>query len=323
MKDIDLGTVERMRAAKDRIADLYMGRNGVIGVGVGFKDKKGRRTDGLAIRFYVKRKCEVAPSAMVPTELDGLPTDVIRLVLDPPEDLKQPPRLPMTDSGRYLNLQGGISIMPSRNDTGGSGTLGIIVADTIIRNPMMLSNSHVLALSDGRARKGDEICQQSRADNPLGWCGNCGELDRWVLDNITINNRRVGVDAAVARVSTALRSVTMRSIVGIGALDARTAPAQLGAAVRKRGRTTELTSGTIAAIAIDMQNDSGITLRNQIEANGIGGQRFTAPGDSGSLYVTGQGQVPARAIALHWGSAAGRSFGSPIDAVLQALAVQL
>lgn len=323
MTKFDPATVERMLAVKHRIADLYIGRNGVVGVGVGFKETNGRRTGQLALRFYVKRKGAAAPGALVPEVIENLPTDVIEFALAGPGDLLKAPTLPMTDPTRYLKLQGGISIAPSRLSSG-SGTLGILVADTALRTPMMLSNAHILALSDGKAKKGDEICQESRADNALGWCGNCGELDRWTLGNVKVGALEIGVDAAVARISTMLRTTAMRTIVGIGAVDSRTAAAQLGAAVRKRGRTTGLTAGTIAAVGVNFEHPSGLTLNNQIEVSGDGGRRFSQTGDSGSVYVTGAGQAPTRLLALHWGSTAdGRALGSPIDAVLQALAVQL
>jgi hypothetical protein len=186
---------------------------------------------------------------------------------------------------------------------------------------MMLSCAHVLAPA-GVAKRGDAICQQSREDNPTRDCENSGSLQRWLDGNFTIQGKRFGVDAAVASVATTLRTVQMRNILGIGAIANQPAPAQLGAAIRKRGRTSGLTQGVIVAIDTDFEVD-GVKMYNQIEANGVGAQPFTVGGDSGSVYVTGPAVAPARSIALHWLGGGQRSIGSPMSAVLRALAVEL
>jgi len=50
---------------------------GVTAVDIGFKYVGGTKTDMIAIRVYVRRKQDVPPEQAIPTEIQGVPTDVI------------------------------------------------------------------------------------------------------------------------------------------------------------------------------------------------------------------------------------------------------
>jgi hypothetical protein len=88
----------------------------------------------------------------------------------------------------------------------------------------------------------------------------------------------------------------------------------LGLAVKKVGRTSGLTTGTIAGInvTIIVGYDSG-TARfvNQIYVAG----NFIKSGDSGSLMVTQSGNNP---VGLNFAGGGGGSFANPIGPVLAA-----
>jgi endonuclease G len=322
MHGIDEALHRRMRDVKERIADSYLGRNGVTGIGVGLKLKDGRQTGTLAIFFCVRRKGRVAAGLMLPSEIEGFPTDVLEADFgrDPFETLPQADDSAMVDRGRYITLKGGISIAPSRLSNG-RGTLGLLVSDAATGNAMMLSNAHVLALSDGRAAVGDEICQEARVDNSLGWCGNCATLSRWAIANVVIGGANVGVDAGVARISTILRRTAMRTIVDIGVVNAQPGEAALLGAASKRGASTGLTQGTVGSVTLDAVKASGFVMRNQIRIDPPQGGVFAASGDSGSVCVAVQNNQN-RVIGLIWG-ALGYGVASPIDAVLQKMAVHL
>lgn len=313
---------EELRRAKERVEDSHIGRNGVVGMGVGFRYKDGVASDELAIRFYVKDKAATA-NAGLPASIDGYPIDIIEADFQPQPASALPLEAEVAadpDKARYNPLLGGISIAPSRCDDG-MGTLGILVKDGG-GDAMMLSNYHVLCLDDGKAREGDEICQEARGDNAIGWCGNCAALVRWATGNVKVSGTLYGVDCAVARLTA--RKANMGIIEQIGKVTG-TVAAKVGMAVIKRGRTTRWTSGVVDDVAATIEEDFGtgigiVNMRNQVIVKSDAG-RFTEPGDSGSVYVDKDTKA---VVALHWGRTAdGSSVGSPIAAVLDALKVEI
>jgi hypothetical protein len=323
MLRIDEALHRRMREVKDGISAGFLARSDVTGIGVGLKLTGGRQTDIMSIFFCVKRKGRFAARNVLPSSIEGFPTDVIEADFsrDPFKTAPGGKGSPAVDPDRYMTLEGGISVAPSRL-TNGSGTLGIVVTDTATRNPMILSNAHVLALSDGRARAGDPICQQSRADNPTGECNACATLSRWALRNVVIGGFNVGVDAAVALVRTDLRQVSPRAIFGIGGgVEAAPMDAAIGQVLSKRGRTTNMTSGVVGSISMDAQKPN-LVMHNQIRIDTPQGRvAFAQPGDSGSICVTRE-NGKNYAVALLWG-ASQIAVASPLDAVLQEMAISL
>jgi len=323
MRGIDEALHRRMRDVKDRISGDFLARPDVTGIGVGLKLIDGRQTGILSIFFCVKRKGKFAPKNLLPSKMEGFPTDVIEA--DFGQDwVKAAPRAKgsaAVDPARYIRLEGGISIAPSRLSNG-SGTLGVIVTDIATQMPMILSNAHVLALSDGRAQVGDAICQQSRADNPTGECNACATLSRWALRNSVIGGHNVGVDAAVALVRTDLRPVSPRAIFGIGGgIEAAPMDAAIGQILSKRGRTTNMTSGVVGSVDMDVQKPT-LIMHNQIRIDTPPGRNpFAQAGDSGSICVTRENSRNY-AVALLWG-ADRVAVASPLDAVLQQMAVSL
>ena len=112
-------------------------------------------------------------------------------------------------------------------------------------------------------------------------------------------------------------------IVDIGAV-AGTSVASLGLAVRKRGRTTGLTYGTVDAVALTVSLDYGdglgvVTLTDQIGiAPTAANPKFGDHGDSGSVVVNNAGEV----VGLYFaGDTAGYGVANPIADVAAALNV--
>ncbi|PEM98825.1 hypothetical protein CN630_34345, partial [Bacillus wiedmannii] len=56
---------------------VLLSKPNVIGVHVGFKYVKGKRTDEIVIRTFVKKKENVNSKDEVPRTIDGVKTDVI------------------------------------------------------------------------------------------------------------------------------------------------------------------------------------------------------------------------------------------------------
>ena len=310
-----LGEVRRV---KEEQLDKLLNRPGVTGVGVGYKYVGGQRTDEVAIQVFVENKRDVAKGQAIPREVDGVRTDVIER-----EIVLHTLRVPVADvelqadTGRYDPLQGGISIGPCRAIGGYvyTGTLGAIVRDNASGATMMLSNFHVMCVDSGWT-VGDTMAQPSRVDT--GACPGdiVGTLERAQLTN--------AVDAAVARHTA---RGTKCSIVDIGDV-AGTATATLGMAVRKRGRTTGLTYGTVDTISLTVNVDYGpslgtVTLNNQIgvAVDTAQSKQFGNKGDSGSVVVDGSRNV----VGLHFAGSTDGTFGvaNQIAQVLAALNVSM
>jgi hypothetical protein len=194
------------------------------------------------------------------------------------------------------------------------GTLGCIVIDNATNAEMLLSNFHVMCVDDGW-RVGDQMCQPSRVDG-----GHCpadvvGSLQRAALTD--------QVDAAVADHTARGHQC---SILDIGDV-AGTATATVGMAVRKRGRTTELTYGTVdtvdLTVTIDYCNGLGVrTLFHQIgiEPDKSENEEFGTGGDSGSVVVN----AGRRVVGLYFaGDDTGYGVANPIDEVLTELDVSI
>ena len=158
--------------------------------------------------------------------------------------------VPMVDTATYATLEGGMSIGPCRSffleppavETAGNyvftGTLGCIVRDNKTSDPMMLSNFHVMSV-DNTWAAGNTMAQPSLVDTGTCPADVVGSLTRAVLN--------ASVDGAVATISGRPNTC---EILDIGDVNG-TATATVGMAVRKRGRTTELTHGTVAATDYD------------------------------------------------------------------------
>lgn len=294
-------------------------RPGVTGTDIGYKYVNEKRTDEIAIRVFVEKKRDVPKDEMIPESIDNVQTDVIqrKFIL---YSLRVPIAeiTPQADTGNYNPLKGGISIGPCRVIDGNvyAGTLGIMVRDNATGNSMLLSNFHVMCVNDGWS-VGDAIVQPSRVDS-----GNCPVDIVGTLSRASLGGQ---VDCAVA-LQTARGQVC--EIVDIGAVNG-TADAILGMSVRKRGRTTGLTYGTVDGLGGSFLTDYGnglgiVTLTNQItiKADPAHNTSFGDHGDSGSVVVNDSGEV----VGLYYaGDDSDASFGlaNPINAVLNALDVSI
>ena len=70
---------ERGRALKEAYLTELMSKENVVGVGVGFQEKDGQKTDTVALVVMVERKIPkslLAPEDLLPHEIEGFPVDV-------------------------------------------------------------------------------------------------------------------------------------------------------------------------------------------------------------------------------------------------------
>jgi hypothetical protein len=235
----------------------------------------GERTPTLSIICSVTQK--VPPSRLsgrdiVPPVLDGTPTDVIETGVI---------RALQLPTGKHRPAPGGVSI--GHPDVT-AGTLGCLVR----RNEewLILSNNHVLANSN-EAQIGDPILQPGVYDGGSYPADQIAELLDFVRIHMIGEPSECPVAAGLTAVlngiarlfgsQTRMRAVSQQpsenlvdaalarplnpddvadEILYIGPIEG-VAVADLGIAVRKSGRTTGLTAGTIEQVDVSVQVEYG------------------------------------------------------------------
>jgi hypothetical protein len=323
----------QIRPVKERVEDELLRIPGVTGVDIRRKVTKGKETDQMAIVVSVKSKkpkSAVKEDELVPPEIDGIPTDVVEeeivlhVAMEVLEDVAA-----MVDATVYSTLQGGISMGPCRSvflsppdvPAAGNyifvGTLGAMVKDRATSARMALTNFHV-ACVDSTWAVGNTQTQPGRVDG--GTCpGNkFGAIARAVLSD-HVDGSVISIDAG---------KTTACNIVDIGAVKGKNTAA-VGMSIRKRGRTTGLTYGTVtsvdATVSINYGDGLGThTLKNQIrmEADTAHSTIMSDHGDSGSVVVDANNKVVGLLFAGLDPSHT-VSWANPIQSVLDELNVDL
>lgn len=329
-----------IREAKERSKDEILSKPNVVGVGVGFKEKRGRLTDDVVVVALVRQKVPEAglkPRQMVPERVNGVPTDVVQV---------GEVRAQQSRTDRWRPAPGGVSLGHYQVT---AGTFGVVVRDRASGDRLILSNNHVLANSNDAAF-GDPILQPGAVDGGTvsadtiahleRFCtieyttlpGTCGTADVYALVGNALA-RLVGsshrvvtvqvhpqaanlVDAAVARPLD--DGAIEDEILEIGAI-AGTASATLGMAVRKSGRTTGLTTGTITVLNATVDVSYGVGRAARFE-NQIVTTAMSQGGDSGSLLVAGNA---GQAVGLLFAGSEQTTIHNPIQAVLDCLDVTI
>jgi hypothetical protein len=199
-----------------------------------------------------------------------------------------------------------------------SGTLGSLVQDAV-GNQYILSNNHVLARSNAAAI-GEAISQPGRVDN---FCA----LPPQIADLSAYPNLSSNVDAAIAKIRPNTMDPT-GSIMDIGVPSSIVRAASGALSVKKSGRTTGLTTGTIGSIntkvSVQYQPRCGMGKKFLVSYNGqivIGPGSFSAGGDSGSLIVTNDSA--AQPVALLYAGSSTTTIGNPIGEVLSKVSAVL
>ena len=331
---------EQIIQVKETHKESILAKPNVVGVGVGYKVTGGQATDQLAIVTLVRQKLPqvgLLGDNLIPRSIEGVPIDVVEV-----GDL----RALQEPTDRWRPAPGGVSLGHYKVT---AGTLGVVVKDRASGARLILSNNHVLANSND-ARIGDPILQPGAADGGQNRSDTIALLERFQsIDfgtappecSLAIGTARLVnsfaqllgsqhrleayqnnptasnvVDAAVAR--PIRDELVLNEILNIGEISA-TAPAQLGMQVRKAGRTTGLTTGTISILQATVTVDYGSGRTARFE-----GQIITSPmssgGDSGSLLVDAHSP---RAVGLLFAGSEKTTIHNPIQSVLDALEIVL
>jgi len=207
-----------------------------------------------------------------------------------------------------------------------AGTLGCFVTRRTDGVVLVLSNNHVLA-NENNAKIGDAILQPGAFDGGKRPKDVVGKLANFVKLKTTGANL---VDCAVASMKSGI-TFNVNLMKGVGTLAGKGAAfLDEGSEVHKVGRTTDVTHGKVTAFELDnvvVGYDIGdISFDNQIEIEGAGDKAFSAGGDSGSLIVDADHKGVALLFAggdQGGSNGKGLTYGNPIQAVLDALKVDL
>lgn len=300
-----LGGSEGVQASHAAMAaDYTTSAEQVVGTGIGFRMVGGLLTSEVTLKVYVTEKVPggaVSTMSAAPSAIAGMPVDV--------EEIGN--IVPQLYTRRYPRpVRCGVSIGHPQVT---AGTLGCLVV-TRNNHLCLLSNNHVIADSNN-ARLGDPILQPGRADGGVP-ADRISVLENFVRINFPGPNF---VDAAVGWTSFSLvdpRHVTYT-------LNPVPLAARLGMTVKKNGRTTQSTVGTVTDMSVNISvgYSGGVAqFRNQLGIRGVGGP-FSRGGDSGSLIVTANTNQP---IGLLFAGRTDNSitFANPIAAVMSSLNIQ-
>jgi len=265
---------------------------------VGFAIGKHPDYNGLGIKAYImgqarsilRRLCEIQN-----IRADNIFTQRVRNIRF----------LSLTTTDVLRPVPGGVSI---GHYTGGTGTLACWVKDED-DNMFMLSNNHVIANADAGRRR-DPILQPG-IDDGGGYPENMvGRLSDFVP---LMGRRKNRIDAAIARPSDP-EIADPRIWRRINIVDAGLA--EIGMRVKKYGRTSGHTIGIVTGIEASMDVSIGGTrlkFIDQIEITpAVGEQKFSAPGDSGSLVLDRNNN----AVGLLFAGDGEFTWANPIQTVL-------
>jgi hypothetical protein len=219
------------------------------------------------------------------------------------------------------------------------GTLGSLLTNNATPAAVViLSNNHVLGLSDGGA-VGQEVTQPGVIETN---CSLAGTINVATVTNIlSLQNQPIPaspVDVTTAQITTGQVSNT-GSILELGALNSENVPqpappaagtgmaATVNQLLAKSGRTTGLTCAAVESLnttatvgyetGCATSNSFNVTYTDEIMvANMANEQNFIGDGDSGSLAVD---EATAQPVALMFAGSENSAIGNPVADVLNAL----
>ncbi len=342
------GEVVATRATRSVAAAVQRAGRNVHAVGVGRKSVKGSGTGTLCIRIYVVQKLPkslLSPRDVIPERIDGLPTDVVEATpaIAFARAKTTTRRKPTARRGKPAASAGAAAAEPcterrrlrQRPIPGGisaghyeitAGTLGCFCRSTragdLSEAVFALSNNHVFA-DVNQATLGDPLYQPGPLDGGVR-TDHFANLERYVP--IRIGGSAVNeVDCAIGRL---LDGITwLPEVCSIGRISGIGEPED-GLVVRKHGRTTGLTTGTVDDISYDALVDMGegpggvALFENQFRIESTGPTPVGLGGDSGSIVFRAADQT---VVGLYFAGPRDGSYGiaNRISKVVSSLEIEL
>ncbi|GAA4888480.1 DNA/RNA non-specific endonuclease [Streptomyces coeruleoprunus] len=283
----------------------YLSDPNVSSIGIGYKEKDGKRGKELVLQFTVDTKAR-------PEALDDLKTTEIPRVIDIGGGVKvatdvvqrsYKPHFLVVPEGETPQRQTRVNPVRPGVSVGhvkvSAGTFGCVVFDRNDGSPCVLSNWHVL--NGLRGELGDAVVQPGKKDDSRIALNRLGELRRAHLGTVG--------DCAV---STITDRDFVREILDLDVTPTKLGEPQIEDRVVKSGRTTGVTHGVVtrpfAKVSINYGLPVGV---REIECFEIRpdpqltpeGDEISLPGDSGSAWMfTNRSGKPTDVLAgLHFG----------------------
>lgn len=321
--------------------ELFKNRN-VVATGIGYKSVSGKVTSELAIICSVnvkKPNNKIDKKDLIPSFIQDIPTDVKPVgVL----------RAFQSPTGRFRPAPGGVSIGHYLIT---AGTLGCLVKKG--NDIYILSNNHVLANSN-TASAGDSVIQPGAHDggqNPADKIATLSEfvpivfeedgdggttsppceiglqtasvlntLASWIGSSTRLRSYRIQqienkVDCAIAKPVNP--EDVINEILGFGQITG-IKEAELGMQIKKSGRTTGLTNGTIEQINVTARVSYGVN-KTALFTDQLLAGAMSQGGDSGSAVLSDDNNL----IGLLFAGSDTTTIMNRIDNVFSALNVTL
>jgi hypothetical protein len=288
----DRGAIAAAMKVQDRNTDALLSIEGVVGVGTSV-DLNGNPVIKVFTRGPLTAAAKIAPS------LEGIPVEIE----------ETGPITAMSLTGRYRPVPIGVSV--GNNLECAAGTIGCVVYKG--GQKYILSNNHVLA-RENLAAIGEDIVQPGRYETK---CKDNLATDKVAdlsdFEPIRFDGTDNYIDAAIALYSTT--DVTCATLTDFYGYPGTTiASPAVNLAIKKVGRTTELTTGTISSINVTV-NVGYSTGTARFVGQFMTTRKFTKSGDSGSLVVTNTSANSPVGL-LFAGTNTGQAICCPIQSVL-------
>jgi hypothetical protein len=330
-------SLEVARRVLPQVRRELHGKPNVLATGIGYKVIKGKATGDLALicSVDVKRpKSKLSAKELIPPSIQDIPTDVN------PTGIIHALQSP---TGRFRPAPGGVSI---GHFSITAGTLGCLVKKD--GRLYILSNNHVLANSND-ATAGDAILQPGPYDGGQNPADKIAALSQFVPVQFIEGQIPCQIGSAVASFLNAIaellgsktRLLTVRplavenlvdcaiaepsspsdvknEILGIGTITG-VAEGALGMKVKKSGRTTGITTGTIDQIDVTVNVSYGSNKTAMFVDQLLAGGNMSQGGDSGSAVLTEDNKL----TGLLFAGGNSTTIFNRIQNVFQALQVTL
>lgn len=302
---------------------------GVLGVGWAYKQTGGEITDEVGFRVLVaekKKKSELKPEDILPTEFKGIPIDVMTIPLGEP--------LQCGDTQYHSPLIGGITVSnqrlrpDNRPEVGTLGFFATMAGQPTRDNVFLVSNNHVLMAV--QASVNDAVYQtewviqggvavvdlRMEQLHPIGKIHNAGLQNNHPFTFPGESQAQYGVDCAMAKLDISIsswcdtncgvsykneiRGLNIRGNNTIASVaNVRQAQVQSGSpnyVVYKVGQATDRTVGRVTAVNTSIAIPGGTVLQNCMEIlatgnNCLGNPDFADHGDSGAALINDQNQL--------------------------------
>jgi hypothetical protein len=272
--------IQRAVAALGKLPEVHS-------VGLGGRMRNGQPTGELVLKVFVSTKRDpssLSPSELVPKEFEGIPTDV----MEGPEP--HPAAAPAgavlggpysVDVGRQRPLRGGMQL--AGEHCVGKGTIGFFARIDEPTPRIVAVTAHHALFSNAAAEEPNMRVGSPTADDSVSDC--C----RDIFGSFLKGYRDASMDIAIIKVEAKQTYYPQIEDIGVvnGQHDITAAEAATTTfPVRKRGRTTRVTGGTVQGIGVT--HVSGTPANYMVikpNASASGTATFADWGDSGAAIV--------------------------------------